>query len=553
MPLACAVAAILLGAPPADLARIAEPGLRALRGDALSAHVRFLADDLLEGRGTGTRGHAIAARYLAAQLQALGFEPAGEQGTFLQAVPLLGMTVQPERCSLEVGGSRLEYGREALVYPRAGSAEDDVSGELVFAGFGISAPEYGYDDTPADLRGKIAVVLYGAPRSPRADFFPAAASAVYSDAWRKARFLASRGAVGMLVVLTPEVLRHLPWEFFVRQAPFEAMVWKEGARPGTGAVLPSARLPDTALPRLLAASGRKAEDLFAEGPVGKLRPFPLGVRARLRVGVALRDLTSENVAGVLRGSGRAGEYVAVTAHLDHLGIGPPIGGDAIYNGAVDNASGVAGIIEVARAFAALPRRPARSILVLGVTGEEKGLLGSDYFAHHPTVPIRAIAADVNLDGLEAYWRPHDLVVLGGEHSTLEGAARAAAGTLHLALSPDPQPEQVFFIRSDQYSFVRQGVPSIFPVAGWRDADGKVERNRALEEWWFKNRYHQPSDEWDPALDYENAAMVARADFLAALAVALDPERPRWNPGDFFARFPEREPGGPAAAGATAPR
>jgi peptidase M28-like protein len=528
--------ALLLAAPPADLKAQGEPGLQAIRAESLSAHVRFLADDLLEGRGTGSRGHAMAARYFATQLQALGLAPAGENGTYFQTVPFLGMTVQPEKCALEIDGAPLKYGDEVLFPPRAGAASDDVSGELVFAGYGVSAPEYGYDDAPPDLRGKIAVVMYGAPRSERPDFFPTAASAVYSDGVVKSRLLARRGAVGMIVVFTPDLARHLPFPFFARQAPFENMIWREGDRPGTGYVLPNARVPYTLFQRLLAKTGRKADDLFAQGPQGKLKAFSLGTRARLRTGFALRQFTSENVAAVLRGGERAQEMVAVTAHLDHLGIGPPINGDAIYNGAADDASGVAGAIEVARAFAALPKRPARSLLVVGVTAEEKGLMGSEYFSRHPTVPIRSIAADVNLDGPTGFWEPHDLVVMGAEHSTLMNAVRASAQALGLGLSADPQPEQVFFIRSDQYNFVKQGVPAIFPKAGWQDAQGNVEKNRAYEEWWTKNRYHQPSDEYDPKLDFENMAKEVRADFLMTLAIALDPDRPRWNDGDAFGKM-----------------
>jgi Zn-dependent M28 family amino/carboxypeptidase len=547
------VFALLLATPPADLKTQGEPGLRAIRGEALSAHIRFLADDLLEGRGTGTRGHAIAARYLATQLQALGLEPAGERGTFFQEVPLIGMTVQPEKCALEIDGTPLRYGENVLLRPRAGSAGDDVSGELVFAGYGISAPEYGYEDAPKDLRGKIAVVLIGAPRSDRADFFPSAASAVYSDGVIKSRLLAQRGAVGMIVVFTPDVAKHLPFPFFVRQAPFESMVWRQGSAPGTGAVLPSALLPFTELQRLLAKTGGKAEEIFAAGPAGKLKPFPLALRGHLRTSAALREFSSENVVAVLRGSEHAREHVVVSAHLDHLGIGPPIGGDSIYNGAVDNASGVSAAIEVARAFAALPRRPARSIMLLGVTGEEKGLQGSDYFAQSPTVPLESIVADVNIDGVNILWEPHDMVVMGAEHSTLQSAVQAALAAQGLKQSPDPEPEQVFFIRSDQYSFVRRGVPAVFPWSGWQDENGNIEKNRALADWWTKNRYHLPSDEWDPKGNYQGMAKLVRADFLMALAVALDPERPRWNEGDVFGKLFTRRESAPEGGAHGAPR
>jgi hypothetical protein len=527
---------LLLGAPPSNLKVVANPGLRVIRGDALSAHIRFLADDLLEGRGTGTRGHSVAARYIATQLQSLGYQPAGERQTYFQSVPLIAMKVTPETSTFELDGTPLKYPEQVLFSPRAGSSQDDVTGELVFAGYGISAPLYGYEDAPKDLHGKIAVILFGAPRSSRLDFFPAAASAVYTDTVEKTKRLASRGALGAVLIYTPEIAAHLPWEFSVRQASFERMVWREGDRPGSGYALPVATLPTTGLTALLAKSGRNADEIFAAAPKGGLKAFSLGLRGRLRITAAVRQLTSENVAAVLRGGERPSECVAVTAHLDHLGIGPAINGDSIYNGAGDDAAGVAGVLEVARAFASLPQRPLRSILILAVTGEEKGLLGSDYFARHPTVPIQSIVADVNLDGPSGAWEPHDLVALGAEHSTLDAAVRAATRAQHLKISPDPEPEQVFFIRSDQYSFVKQGVPSVFPNVGWQDAAGKIEKNKAYDHWWTQNRYHQPSDEWDPKLNYENMAKEVRADFLIVLAIALDPERPRWNRGDVFEKL-----------------
>jgi hypothetical protein len=528
--------ALMLAVPPPDLKAQGEPGMKAIRADALSAHVRFLADDTLEGRGTGTRGHAIAARYVATELQAMGYAPAGDGGTYFQKVPFIGMTVQPDDCALVVDGARLEYGKDVIFIPKAGSPSDEVTGDLVFAGYGVSAPEYHYDDLPKDLKGKIAVILYGAPQSDRPDFFPSAASAVYTDNIRKSRVFKERGAVGLLTVFTPAVAQHLPFPFFVRQAPFEQMVFREGDKPGTGYALPSARLPYTMLQRLLAKSGKSAEQIFKDAPAGKLKPFPLGIRATLRTSAVVRKFDSENVVGTLRGSSRARENVVVSAHLDHLGIGPAMNGDTIYNGAVDNASGTSAMLEVARAFTALPQRPPRSIVALAVTGEEKGLQGSEYFSHHPTVPIESIVADVNLDGVQWQFEPFDLVALGAEHSTLDNDVRAALSAMNMKESPDHAPEQVFFIRSDQYNFVKRGIPSVFPNAGWQDANGNLQERKAYDDWWTKNRYHQPSDEWDPKANYENMAKETRADFLIALAIALDPDKPAWNPGDVFGKM-----------------
>ena len=529
--------ALILAASPADLRAQGKAGLQAIRSEALSSHIRFLADDLLEGRATGSPGHAVAARYLATQLEALGLQPAGEGGTWFQPVPFIGMTVVTEKCALELDGAALKYPDEVLFFPRASASNDDVSGELVFAGYGVSAPLYGYEDLPTDLRGKIAVVLYGAPRSDREDFFPTAASAVYSDHLVKTRVLAERGAVGMILVQTPEFEKISPWQFTRLNFSFERVVWNEGKKATGGYVLPAAWMPASGLQRLLRQSGHTAEEVFAAGPKGGLKPFPLQMRARLRVVSSLREFTSDNVAGVLPGAERPDEYVAVSAHLDHLGIGPAIEGDTIYNGAVDNASGVSAIIEIARAFTALPRRPRRSILVLGLTAEEKYLQGSEYFTRHPTVPLAGIVADVNLDLMKGLRRePRDIVPIGAEHSTLMAAARAAAKAQSLKISPDPQPDEVFFIRADQYRFVRVGIPSVFPRVGWQDAQGSIEKGKAYDEWWTKNRYHKPTDEWDPKADYESMAKEVRADFLLTLSVASNPERPRWNKGDVFEKL-----------------
>jgi Zn-dependent M28 family amino/carboxypeptidase len=231
------------------------------------------------------------------------------------------------------------------------------------------------------------------------------------------------------------------------------------------------------------------------------------------------------------------EVLVYSAHLDHLGIGEPEGDDRIYNGAMDNASGVAAILEIARGFAALPTPPPRSILFLAVTAEEKGLVGSDYFASHPTVPLESIVANINIDGLVPLFEMFEVVARGMEHSTLEGHVRAAAGVAGIAVGEDPVPEQVIFIRSDQYSFASRGVPAIFPGVGLRDATGGAEANGGRLERWFRERYHSPSDEWDDAFRPVWLEKEARLYFLIGLSVASDEERPRWRPDSPFARAP----------------
>ncbi|HUS64169.1 MAG TPA: M28 family peptidase [Kofleriaceae bacterium] len=507
-------------------------GLAAIRPEALRAHVLFLADDALEGRGAGTRGHRVAAQYVATQLAALGLEPAGDRGTYFQDVPLRAMTRDDAGCSLAVDGAAVAA-EHVIVYPFAARDRLEVEAPLVYGGFGIVAADQKYDDLgDVDLRGKVVVVLRGAPPA----FAPATSRAVHSDFDNKAARLAERGAVAMLVVNTPEGEKVRSWAERRADAQFEAMEWMEGDRPGSGATIPSASIDMEAFATLL-GPGADAGKLWDEAAAGRARARALGRTVRLRVASTFRDVTSQNVAAVLRGGdpARAGEHVVFSAHLDHLGVGAPVAGDAIYNGAIDDAIGVAGVLEIARAFAALPARPPRSILVLVVTAEEKGLLGSDYFVHHPTVPMSSIIADVNLDGPFPFYEMFDVVALGDAHSTLRRNVEEAARSMRVAVSDDPSPEQAYFIRSDQYSFVKRGVPSLFPGVGYKDATGDTTRNHAIGEAWSHAHYHQPSDEWR---DGENradwAAKEVRLDFLIGLSIARDPRRPSWNPGDIFA-------------------
>jgi Zn-dependent M28 family amino/carboxypeptidase len=282
-------------------------------------------------------------------------------------------------------------------------------------------------------------------------------------------------------------------------------------------------------------SGHTADEVFAATKAGKSQPFSLPITARIHNQSELTDVTSPNVVAKLEGSDPVlkNEYLVFSAHLDHLGIGEPVNGDKIYNGTLDNASGCAILLEVARAFAKMNPRPKRSILFLAVTGEEKGLLGSDYFAHYPTVSKRDIVANVNMDEDVMLWPLRDIIAYGADHSTLEGVAERAAKRLHLSVSPDPEPEQVIFIRSDQYSFVKQGIPSIFPVAGFKSNDPGIDP-AAIFKTWDQTRYHEPQDDMEqPGLDFNQAVKYAQFIYLCGWFITQDAARPTWNAKDFF--------------------
>jgi hypothetical protein len=538
--------------PAASGAPVASPASPALavdpanvRASALSARIRFLSDDLLEGRSPGTSGHAIAERYVASELQSMGAEPAGDGGTYLQAVPMRSALKDPAKSSLSVRSRgkpdlTLKLDEDYIFGSDLQTPKVDVEAPLVFAGFGVTAPEYKYDDLAGlDVKGKIVVVLSTAPLSDKDDFFPPIAHAIYSDSREKAAHLAALGAVGMISVFRPEDEERLPWARVTKQSHIEQMTWltKDG-KPGTTPPGMSVRgtLYWKAFDALLARNGLGTTASLEDAAKKRsLKGFDLQASAHEKLATGLRDFTAHNVVGVLRGSDPklSAESVVYSAHIDHLGVGAAIDGDRIYNGAMDNASGVAAILEIARAYAAAPKHPARSVVFIAVTGEERGLLGSDYFARYPTAAAGTIVADFNDDMVLGLAPLHDVVALGVDDSSLGPLTRAAAASLGLAMAPDPEPTQLHFIRSDQYSFIHEGIPAIVVGPGLKDEQGHTEANLAKRHQWIATRYHSPADQWDPSYDYEAMAQVARVELLAGFAAANSPERPAWAPGDFL--------------------
>lgn len=509
----------------------------AIGADAIRAHMRFLADDALEGRGTGTRGYELAAKYVAAQFEALGLAPAGEGGGYFQQVPLRSSLVDGARSAASLrfpdGERSLAYGTE---WTAAGDpSRDDVAVEapVVFVGSGVTAPDQKYDDYGGtDVKGKIVAMVFTTPP------FESSVKAHYSNGVGRNANAAAHGAVGIMLLADPLLERLYPFAMIARDNRNPAFNWLdasgqpsnyfESLRGGGSVNMDVTR-------KMIEASGRRPEDVFAAAEAGKPQPFDMKVTARLRRVSRRHDVTSPNVVAKLEGSDPVlkNEYVVYTAHLDHNGIGGEVKGDRIYNGALDNASGTAVMLEVARAFATMQPRPKRSILFVSVTGEEAGLLGSEFFATNPTVPKASIVANVNLDESAILWPLRDVIAYGAEHSSLGAVARQAAGQLGITLSPDPAPEQVIFVRSDQYSFVKQGVPSVFTVIGFK-SDNPAIKPKEIWDQWEAERYHQPQDDMQqPGLRFGEAVTFAKFNFLLGHLVAEDAKRPTWNPGDFF--------------------
>lgn len=510
-----------------------------IRGERLRVHMRFLSDDLLEGRGTGTRGHEIAARYVAAQFEAIGLE--APLGRYLHPVPIRGAQVDGARTTLElqrrnVPARTLEYETDFLVSPDLGRTEGSIDAEVVFAGYCVSAPEFRYDDfKDADLRGKLVGCLSGAPPS-----FPKSAQSRFSAVGPKYDSLAARGAVGMVGLRPPESEQRWPWPVLAGSFKSTWMDWVDDhGNPGrtNQVVRGSIVLSASAAAELFASAPLRFDEARALTDAGNLRPFDLGARLRLHQATRHTDMQSMNVVGLLRGSDPVlrDEFVVYTAHVDHLGVGTAVNGDSIYNGASDNASGTAALIEIARSFAAMLGRPRRSILFVGVTGEEAGLAGSDFFVRNPPVAAEKIVADINVDGIAAtHPALADVVAIGGEYSTLGKAAQLAAQRVGLELSPDPAPERLYFILGDQYSFIKTGIPSVWMISGDKSRDPSIDV-RAFRKRWNETIYHTPTDDMAQSFNWTSATLFTRVQFLIGYIVGNSTARPSWNAGDPIAR------------------
>jgi len=502
----------------------------------LRADIRFLASDLLEGRRAGTRGYDIAAEYVASRLAILGIAPGGEGGYF-QPLRLREVTPELGAITAELSdpalAAAIRVPDSAIVTADLAHLELELSGPMTYVGKAVCDPETGRDDAAgADLHGRFAVMLAGV-----ADGLPPARGAVRSDAAAKWACVAKRGAIGIVTLRTSRAAT-LPWGSTVASYRSGVMGLVDGdAARSRSLPAPNLVLDAPAARAALAAAGRDLDAEEARAATGKVEHFDLPGTLRLRYRGRARDVASVNVIGRIDGSDPrlAREAVVISAHLDHLGVDAS---GAIRNGAIDNASGIAQLLAIARAFTALPRPPRRTVILLATTGEELGLLGAEGFTAHPLWPIDRIVANVNIDQTGMMWPIVDVVADGSERSSLAGPAGRAAAALGLAVSPDPVPEQGFFLRSDQAPFARAGVPSLIFRPGFRDRSGGTDHNRALFTKWRGTAYHSPLDkidQRDPPIDFDSGITMARLVYLTALDVAGADQRPSWNPGDVFAR------------------
>jgi Zn-dependent M28 family amino/carboxypeptidase len=518
-----------------------DPGVRkaldVIEARRIDADVRFLADDLLEGRGTGQRGGRLAALYLEARLRQLGVQPGAGGGSYLQEVPLVGIETLPDsRLAFDARGAPLvpAWLDDYVANTETQKEVEDLAAELVFAGYGVVAPEYRWDDFKGtDVTGKILVMLVNDPPSDDPAHFGGKALTYYGRWTYKYESAARAGAAGAVLIHT-DASAGYGWSVvrnsWGRERPYVALD-AAGPRP----LRLAAWVTEPFGRRLLAAAGQDFDALRDAAARRDFRPVPIAARVRARLLTRVRPITTWNVLGLLPGGDPRLRHEAVvyTAHYDHLGRGTPEGDDDIYNGAHDNASGVATMLEAARAFTLLPEPPRRSILFFACAAEEGGLRGSEYYVRNPVIPIGRTAANINLDGTPVWGEPRDFTFLGADRSTLRAHVDEAARILGFAVVPDQHPEQGSFYRSDQFHFARAGVPA-FSLDPGLDYIGRPPGWGAAK-WkeYEEQRYHRPKDEYDASFDLSGSAAAARIAFLIGWRVAQADAMPVWNPGDEF--------------------
>ena len=514
-----------------------DTALASISRDNIQSSINYLAADEREGRMTGSRGYNESAQYVADKFAAMGLEPGGTE-EWLQQVPFITRMLDVENSGVTLhkstGDVDLEWAKDQIIYADRLRAENRIRAEVVFAGFGVHAPELGYSDfDEIDVSGKIVATFSGAHAT-----FPSTERAYYSSGRTKAAELVRRGAIGQIGLMSRLAERLDPWENWTQNL---------GTQPGMSWIDEGGEVADfhPELQGDAKFNRHSAEQLFegssltfeeALDAADEARPLStaLGIEVTMYRRAEHERITSPNVVGILRGRDPelANEYVVYSTHLDHLGTGAPVDGDSIYNGLYDNALGVAVTIEIARAFASLSVPPRRSIVFVAVTGEEEKLAGSDYFAHYPTVPSSAIVANVNIDMPMFLFPMNTVTGYGAEHSSLEGLTTEEARKEGFEYIPDPFPDQVYFIRSDQYSFVRQGIPSVYLAEGIGSSDPAVDC-RAVLDAFFAEHYHQPSDDLSQPIEWETALRFSRAGARIGYRIAMEDQRPTWNEGDFF--------------------
>ncbi len=522
-------------APSVKLPGPAFVALETITPEHIRWHVRYLSHDLLEGRGTGQRGGDIAAEYIATQFAEYGLKPAGDHGTYMQKVPLVGITTLPETTFSLVPKKgetmNLKPLDEYVAYDQTQQAQSDVDADIVFVGYGIEAPEYGWDDYKGlDVRGKVLLMLVNEPPSDDPKFFKGKALTYYGRWTYKYEEAARKGAVGVLLVHQKQMASY-DWDVVRNSFSGEKSFLKVE---GPALKIASWVHLDVAT-RLASASGMNLEKMLKDAQTKDFHPASLGAKLKAHMVSKIRNFESNNVVAMLPGADHkmADEAVMYTAHYDHFGVRPDMPGDNIFNGADDNATGCGILLEVARAFGTAAQRPRRSIIFAAVTAEEQGLLGSEYLGKHPPVPAGKIALDLNYDDVKPLGAPEEVEVSGAERTDFYPSVQATAKEFRLAIRPDARPEAGHFYRSDHFSLARVGIPSFSINEGMKYKGHTESWGLEQEREYVEKHYHQPSDEYHPEMDFVGDSAMARFGFALGWEAASLPKLVGWQKGDEF--------------------
>jgi Zn-dependent M28 family amino/carboxypeptidase len=532
--------AIAQPAPVPAIAGVPEAARQAaasIDAEKIRAHVRFLADDLLEGRGPGTRGGDIAAKYIGTQFALYGLQPAGDNGTYFQKVPLYAVHTIEDQTKFSFApesGTPIEltYGSDYVTKDQTGAASADIDAPIVFVGYGIDAPEYHWDDfAGVDVKGKVLLVIVNQPPSDDPAFFKGKTMTYYGRWTYKYEEASRRGAVGVLIIHRTDLASY-PWDVVRNSQSVEKSYLKDDP---TATLKAASWIQLDVAKKLFAAAGKNVDDeIVAAGKPG-FHSFELPVRLKAHVASRVRHYESDNVIAKLPGTDTTGPDQAViySAHYDHLGIDPDLKGDNIYNGAADNGTGCGILLELARAFADATAKPPHSVFFAAVTAEEQGLLGSQYLGMHPPVPAAQIALDLNYDMLMPMGVPLAAEVSGAERTTFYPVVEKTAKAFDLTLEPDKFPGAGHYYRSDHFSFARAGVPAFSVGQGTLFEGHDAAWGKAQAEDYVAHHYHQPSDEYHANMDFRGDAKMARFGLILGWEASSLPQTVGWQKGDEF--------------------
>jgi Zn-dependent M28 family amino/carboxypeptidase len=522
-------------ATPRRLSGTAIAALQNIRPENIESHVRFLSHDLLEGRGTGQRGGDIAAQYIAAQFALYGLKPAGDSGTYMQKVPMVGITPGADtRFSLVPANGQamdLKVLDDYVAYDQTQQPESAIDAEIVYVGYGIEAPEYNWDDYKGvDLKGKVLLMLVNQPTDDPKLFH--GKSLTYYGRWTyKYEQAARKGAVGAILIHQSDMASY-GWEVVRNSNSGEKSYLKLD---GTPKLKSAAWIHFDVAKKLASAAGLDLDKMMSDARSRNFKPVPLHVRLTARMTSKIRPFESNNVVAVLPGadSKLKDEAVMYTAHYDHLGIRPDMPGDNIYNGAMDNATGCGILMELARTYAQAPQKPRRSVYFASVTAEEQGLLGSEYLGKHPPIPAGKISLDLNFDDVKPLGAPQEVEVAGAERTNFYPVVQSMATEFRFTIRPDARPEAGHYYRSDHFSLARVGIPAFSINEGMKFKGHDEAWGLARDADYTKNHYHQPSDEYHPGQDYTSDAAMARFGFALGWEAANQSDRVGWKKGDEF--------------------